>query len=103
MASINSIDTVYRSDSIDIVEYNPRPSETLNPILNRNYDIENNENPNPNQNPNQIRSILLNEQKNKNKNKNRLPDCFYFIAMVLTSFFVSVVIVLLLDFLHIIN
>jgi len=94
MASINSIDTVYRSDSIDIVEYNPRPSETLNPILNRNYDIEN---------PNQIRSILLNEQKNKNKNKNRLPDCFYFIAMILTSFFVSVVIVLLLDFLHIIN
>jgi hypothetical protein len=97
MASIDSIDTVYRNDSKDIVVFNPRSSETLNPILNRDSssDIENNQN----EIQNQIRSILLSERERRRQ----LPTYFVFFLMLAGSIFVSVIIVVVLDNLGLIN
>lgn len=98
MESIDSIDTVYRSESVDIVEYNPHPDAQFNPInsfFNRdvsgvlNGDIENN----------QLTHMLLNE----NKNKNDIYCWYYGSIMILGSFFTSVIIVIILGSLGVIQ
>jgi hypothetical protein len=85
MESIDSIDTVYRNDSVDIVEYNPTSNSNRNSIFNR--DIENN----------QLTSILLRE----NKNKNQIPTSYYIGAFIIIGFFVAVTIIIVLDFFNI--
>ena len=82
MESIDSIDTVYKNDSVDIVEFNPIPNSNRNSILNR--DIENN----------QLTSILLRE----NKNKYQIPTSYYIAAFIIIGFFVAVTIIIVLDY-----
>jgi hypothetical protein len=84
MVSIDSIDTVYRSDSIDIIEYNPHPrsSGNFNPILNSNIS-ENND----------LTNVLLLE----NKKKSEIPFCYYIIGFFVISFFVTAIVMILVD------
>jgi hypothetical protein len=86
--SIGSIDTIYRNDSADIVEYNPHPNPdaVFNPIFNQEL--------NSNNDHIQLTHILLHEDKNKNK----IPTWYYIVAAFITGFSIALVIVIIYNY-----
>jgi hypothetical protein len=86
MDSIDSIDTVYRSNSKDIIVFNPILTQDRNTTLIR--DIENNL---------LTTSILV----DKDKNQNKIPIYYYIVAVLIIGFFITVIIIIVLDLYHI--
>jgi hypothetical protein len=90
MENIGSIDSIYKNDMSDIVEYNPQPNPdtVFNPIFNQEL--------NSNNDHIQLTHILLHEDKNKNQNK--IPTWYYIVAAFITGFFIAVVIVIIYNY-----
>ena len=96
--SIGSIDTIYRNDSIDIVEYNPQPNPdtVLNPVLRDflKYDVERSIHL-VDENKNQITRILLNEKAKKSSK----PFCYFCVIPAVSfavGFFIAVIVIVTL-------